>query len=138
MAHTLRATSSMSQLETASISACSTKTSSSDMPLKDNVRTLYERVQTCLRTGRRKEKREMEISAPFDTKLVPVSIPGVTEEELAILREKAAASRIGIAESIHSQSTHSLTLDIPKRARSPYARTPSPHSAVSSTQQSIW
>ncbi|KOS18245.1 hypothetical protein ESCO_002979 [Escovopsis weberi] len=141
MAHTLRTSVSMSHLDTLSIVASSTKsTSSSDMPLKDNFRTLYERVQSVLRAGRRKEKRGLEISAPFDSKLVPVSIPGVTEEEIEILREQAAASRIGIAESIHSQSTPCLTLEIPpRRTRSPYARTPSPHSAVSYTQHSsIW
>lgn len=47
-------------------------------------------------------------SAPFDLKLEPVSLPGVSQDELTILREKATASRVGITEYIpRSASTTS-------------------------------
>ncbi|KJZ79863.1 hypothetical protein HIM_00577 [Hirsutella minnesotensis 3608] len=60
---------------------------------------ICDRVQTLL-SRRRKQKRTMEISAPFDLKTEPVCLPGVSEDELTILREKAAASRIGVYESM--------------------------------------
>ncbi|OAQ69114.1 hypothetical protein VFPPC_13791 [Pochonia chlamydosporia 170] len=58
---------------------------------------LYTRLQSMLR-DRRRTRRDIEISAPFDLKLEPVNLPGVSQEEIAILREKAAASRIGVLE----------------------------------------
>ncbi|KAL6862660.1 hypothetical protein ACO1O0_002897 [Amphichorda felina] len=69
--------------------------------VKNNVRMLYSRVQTIIRQRRRKQlKPALEISAPFDMKREPVSLPGITEDEISLLREKAAASRIGIAENM--------------------------------------
>lgn len=47
-------------------------------------------------------------SAPFDLKLEPVSLPGVSQDELAILREKATASRVGVTEYI-PRSSSSMT-----------------------------
>ncbi|KAM4056884.1 hypothetical protein HRG_003747 [Hirsutella rhossiliensis] len=41
---------------------------------------LCSRVQTLLQR-RRKQKTAMEISAPFDLKQEPVSLPGVSEDE---------------------------------------------------------
>jgi len=72
------------------------------MQIKTNVRLLCSRVQTILRQRRRKQvhKPLPEISAPFDFKREPVLLPGVSQEELSILREKAAASRIGVAETM--------------------------------------
>ncbi|KAF4513453.1 hypothetical protein G6O67_000723 [Ophiocordyceps sinensis] len=64
-----------------------------------NVTMLCSRVQTLLQR-RPKQKPAMEISAPFDLKQEPVSLPGVSEDELTILREKAAASRIGVFEAM--------------------------------------
>jgi hypothetical protein len=87
------------------------------MQIKSNVRMLCSRFQTMLR--RRKQEKPMpQISAPFNLKSEPVSLPGVSEDELSILREKAAASRIGIAETMplsHSKRT---------RSRSPIISTP--------------
>ncbi|KAK2591982.1 hypothetical protein QQS21_010318 [Conoideocrella luteorostrata] len=61
---------------------------------------LYTRLQSIIRDRARKQqqRREVEISAPYDLKLEPVNLPGVSQEEIAILREKAAASRIGVLE----------------------------------------
>ncbi|KAF4447037.1 hypothetical protein F53441_9398 [Fusarium austroafricanum] len=68
------------------------------MHISDDIQTLRERVQTLVRQRRRKEKRNMEISAPFNFEKNPVNLPGVSEEQLSMLREQAAASRIGIAD----------------------------------------
>ncbi|KAI9171141.1 hypothetical protein HJFPF1_00621 [Paramyrothecium foliicola] len=70
------------------------------MDIKDNVRTVCSRVQTVLRLYRRKEKRHIEISAPFNFRHEAVSFPGISEQEIAILREQAAASCIGIIDSV--------------------------------------
>ncbi|OAA32223.1 hypothetical protein AAL_01555 [Moelleriella libera RCEF 2490] len=59
---------------------------------------LYNRIQSIIRDRAKKQRREIEISAPFDMKHETVNIPGVSQEEIAILREKAAASRIGVLE----------------------------------------
>ncbi|KAL7796621.1 hypothetical protein V8C37DRAFT_372402 [Trichoderma ceciliae] len=133
MAHMPRGA-SLINLETESIGGYSNTTSTtSEMRLKSNVRTLYERMQAALRHGRRKEKRGLEISGPFGLKKEPVLLPGISQEELCILREKAAASRIGVAEdSMFPDPTSSLPRPI--RSRSPY-RSPSPYSIVSAHQQ---
>ncbi|KAH6895606.1 hypothetical protein B0T10DRAFT_557801 [Thelonectria olida] len=71
------------------------------MQLSTNVRTLCSRVQTLIRPRRRKDKQQrgsVQISAPFNLKREPVSLPGISEDEIAMLRDKAAASRIGIAD----------------------------------------
>ncbi|KAI0432060.1 hypothetical protein F5Y09DRAFT_340010 [Xylaria sp. FL1042] len=47
-----------------------------------------------------KEKRNslpLQISAPFNFKHETISLPGLSEDDIAILKEKAAASRLGIA-----------------------------------------
>ncbi|KAH6996185.1 hypothetical protein BKA56DRAFT_666433 [Ilyonectria sp. MPI-CAGE-AT-0026] len=68
------------------------------MHISTNVRTLCSRVHTLIRQRRHKEKRSMQISAPFNLKREPVLLPGISEDEIAMLRDKAAASRIGIAD----------------------------------------
>ncbi|QUC20199.1 uncharacterized protein UV8b_04440 [Ustilaginoidea virens] len=68
------------------------------MQLKHNFIMLYTRLQTMLRDRIRKPRRHVEISAPYDVKHKPVNLPGVSQEELSILREKAVASRIGVLE----------------------------------------
>ncbi|KAL4729507.1 hypothetical protein ACLX1H_003927 [Fusarium chlamydosporum] len=68
------------------------------MHISDDFHTLRERVQTIIRQRSRKEKRSLDISAPFNFEKNPVNLPGVSEEQLAMLREQAAASRIGIAD----------------------------------------
>jgi hypothetical protein len=73
------------------------------MQMKNNVRMLCSRVQTILRRRQRKQQQRkptLEISAPFDFKREAVCLPGISEDEISILREKAAASRIGVAEAM--------------------------------------
>ncbi|KAG5928796.1 hypothetical protein E4U42_007981 [Claviceps africana] len=61
---------------------------------------LYTRIQSIIRNCARRQRRdvEVEISAPFGLKREPVNLPGVSQEEIFILREKAAASQIRILE----------------------------------------
>ncbi|KAF4455566.1 hypothetical protein FALBO_15596 [Fusarium albosuccineum] len=68
------------------------------MHVSNDLQTLCERVQTMVKQRRRKEKRSIEISAPFNFEKNPVRLPGVSQEQLVMLREKAAASCIGIAD----------------------------------------
>ncbi|KAL6923686.1 hypothetical protein ACHAPO_007920 [Fusarium lateritium] len=68
------------------------------MHISDDFNMLRERVQTIIRQRSRKEKRSLDISAPFNFEKNPVNLPGVSEEQLSMLREQAAASRIGIAD----------------------------------------
>ncbi|KAI8959196.1 hypothetical protein F5Y11DRAFT_350711 [Daldinia sp. FL1419] len=41
------------------------------------------------------EKQPLQISAPFDFKHETLCLPGVSEDEIAILKEQAASSRFG-------------------------------------------
>ncbi|KAI8686944.1 hypothetical protein NCS56_00266500 [Fusarium sp. Ph1] len=66
------------------------------MHVSDDLQTLCSRVHAIVR--RRKEKRTMQISEPFNFEKNPVHLPGLSEEQLVMLREKEAASRIGIAD----------------------------------------
>ncbi|KAG5950669.1 hypothetical protein E4U53_004614 [Claviceps sorghi] len=61
---------------------------------------LYTRIQSIIRNCARRQRRdvEVEISAPFGLKRESVNLPGVSQEEIFILREKAAASQIRILE----------------------------------------
>ncbi|CEJ84746.1 hypothetical protein VHEMI03566 [[Torrubiella] hemipterigena] len=74
--------------------------------VKNNVVLFCTRVQNMFQRYRTtKPKRTLEISAPFDLKLEPVSLPGVSQDELAILRDHAAASRVGTIETVPSSSS---------------------------------
>ncbi|PHH65308.1 hypothetical protein CDD81_2720 [Ophiocordyceps australis] len=87
---------------------------------------LYTRVQTLLQRRRKQQRQQdqqqdqlLEISAPYDFKLQPVSLPGISQDELSMLRDKAAASRIGVYEVFEppvywETATHYLAL--PSRA----------------------
>ncbi|KAM5367451.1 hypothetical protein ACJZ2D_010014 [Fusarium nematophilum] len=68
------------------------------MQISSDFQTLCSRIQTMVRQRRRKGKPTIQISAPFNFKHEPVTLPGVSDEQIAMLREKAAASRIGIAD----------------------------------------
>ncbi|KAF7562505.1 hypothetical protein G7046_g1647 [Stylonectria norvegica] len=81
-----------------SLTRLRTTGSQATMHLSSNVRTLCSRVHTILRQRRRKPKRSLQISAPFNLQREPVSLPGISEDEITMLRERAAASRIGIAD----------------------------------------
>ncbi|KAF5000985.1 hypothetical protein FGRMN_1355 [Fusarium graminum] len=75
-----------------------TRRRSTRMHISGDFQTLCERVQTMVRQRCRKEKRSMAISAPFNFEKNPVNLPGVAEEQIAMLREQAAAGCIGISD----------------------------------------
>ncbi|KAI6777949.1 uncharacterized protein J7T54_002942 [Emericellopsis cladophorae] len=83
----------------------------------------YSRVQTILsrrRSGSKdSQKPTLEISAPFNFQREPVSLPGISHDELVMLREKAAASCIGVAEMMPPRSPSTLSLAKPGMARIP-------------------
>ncbi|RKU40966.1 hypothetical protein DL546_003376 [Coniochaeta pulveracea] len=64
------------------------------------------RVQTVFR--RREKKRIYEISAPFNFKKECTVLPGITQDEISVLREKAAASCLGIRYDHEPNSMTSL------------------------------
>ncbi|KAG6151179.1 hypothetical protein E4U37_005233 [Claviceps purpurea] len=86
------------------------------MHVKQNFVMLYTRIQSVIRNRSRRQRRQpdVEISAPFGLKREAVNLPGVSQEELSILREKAAASQIGILE-LRPESP--MEYDLYKRAR---------------------
>ncbi|KAI1170832.1 hypothetical protein F4777DRAFT_91530 [Nemania sp. FL0916] len=49
--------------------------------------------------GREKRgSRALQISAPFNFKHETVSLPGLSEDDIALLKEKVAASRFGVTD----------------------------------------
>ncbi|KAI2640865.1 hypothetical protein GGS26DRAFT_586860 [Hypomontagnella submonticulosa] len=59
----------------------------------------------------RSEKPPLQISAPFNFKHETISLPGVSEDEIAVLKEQAAASRFGM--------TDPSSIGTPRKAPSP-------------------
>ncbi|OTB01107.1 hypothetical protein M426DRAFT_14824 [Hypoxylon sp. CI-4A] len=57
------------------------------------------------------EKPALQISAPFNFKHETFSLPGVSEDEIAILKEQAASSRFG--------ATDPSSFGTPRKAPSP-------------------
>ncbi|KAK1989241.1 hypothetical protein LZ30DRAFT_683228 [Colletotrichum cereale] len=51
-----------------------------------------------IRRNRKEAKRGMEISAPFNFQKCNLDIVGISADEIAMLKEQAVASRIGIAD----------------------------------------
>ncbi|TGJ86719.1 hypothetical protein E0Z10_g2025 [Xylaria hypoxylon] len=47
--------------------------------------------------GEKRNSHTLQISAPFNFKHETISLPGLSEDDIAILKEKAAASRLGVA-----------------------------------------
>ncbi|KAK4202395.1 hypothetical protein QBC40DRAFT_43959 [Triangularia verruculosa] len=74
------------------------------MYLCAEVKRLYSSLQEMItsrrgalrRHGRGGSKRQLVISEPFNFEHRPVTLPGLTPEEILVLREKAAATRLGI------------------------------------------
>ncbi|KAL7629740.1 hypothetical protein AAE478_001263 [Parahypoxylon ruwenzoriense] len=62
------------------------------------------------------EKPALQISAPFNFKHETISLPGVSEDEIAILKEQAAASRFGYADP--------SSIGKPRKAPAPPASSP--------------
>ncbi|KAJ9142950.1 hypothetical protein NKR23_g6762 [Pleurostoma richardsiae] len=77
---------------------------------------------------RKEKKRVLEISAPFNFQKVDLNLPGISDDEISVLREKAIASRIGIAVAVEAPRTRSRT-PRGRRAATPSSvrtRTPPP------------
>jgi len=67
--------------------------------VKSNMKRLCLRLQAVAGSRRRKPtKRVLQISAPFDFRKEETMLPGLSEDEISVLREKAAASRLGVAD----------------------------------------
>ncbi|KAI0396738.1 hypothetical protein F5Y17DRAFT_78875 [Xylariaceae sp. FL0594] len=62
----------------------------------------------------------MKISAPFNFKHETVSLPGLSEDEITLLKEKAAASRIGVIDG-HDDIPSSFGVSPRKAPRAPPA-----------------
>ncbi|ATY58672.1 hypothetical protein CCM_05381 [Cordyceps militaris CM01] len=86
-----------------------------EMQVRDNIKTLCSRMQTLLHRRSKQPKRGIEISAPFDYRLEDVSLPGISHDELSILREKATASRVGITEYIPRSSSSMTSWETPSQ-----------------------
>ncbi|GAP93442.1 hypothetical protein SAMD00023353_12200030 [Rosellinia necatrix] len=72
------------------------------------------------------EKRHshaIQISAPFNFKHESISLPGLSEDDIAHLKEKAAASRLGSVASANDN-------DVPSAFSSPRKAPRAPHSPV--------
>ncbi|KAI5922522.1 hypothetical protein F4810DRAFT_254929 [Camillea tinctor] len=60
------------------------------------------------------KRHSLQISPPYDFKHETVSLPGVSEDEIAMLKEKARATRLGVAAPDGSSSFGS-----PRKAPAP-------------------
>ena len=71
-----------------------------------NVKRICASLQDMVGFRRRKDgKRQLQISQPFNFKKETTILPGLTHDEITVLREKAAASCLGIADHLHSRSS---------------------------------
>ncbi|KAK0715589.1 hypothetical protein B0H67DRAFT_645320 [Lasiosphaeris hirsuta] len=69
------------------------------MQVYSNVKRICSSLQDLITFRQRKDaKRQFQISEPFNFKKEPTTLPGLSEDEISVLREKAAASRLGIAD----------------------------------------
>ncbi|KXX72880.1 hypothetical protein MMYC01_210386 [Madurella mycetomatis] len=83
------------------------------MSVCSEVKRLYASLQEMVGLRRRKGvKHSLQISEPFNFKKEITILPGFTEDEIAVLREKAAASRLAIADAdaFTSANTRSAVL----------------------------
>ncbi|KAK0641480.1 hypothetical protein B0T16DRAFT_461540 [Cercophora newfieldiana] len=69
-----------------------------------NVKMLCASLQDMVGFRRRKDAKRLQISQPFNFKKEATILPGLTEDEITVLREKAAASCLGVADDLHSRS----------------------------------
>ncbi|KAK3292117.1 uncharacterized protein B0H64DRAFT_466641 [Chaetomium fimeti] len=99
-----------------------------NMTVYSEVKRLYSSLQEMV--GLRRRKRQLQIVLrTFDFKREATIIPGLTEDEISVLREKAAASRLGIA---HADAYTDTLLPLPahhhplrSRASGPLSLSPS-------------
>ncbi|KAK0621659.1 hypothetical protein B0T17DRAFT_299220 [Bombardia bombarda] len=69
------------------------------------LRKMYSSLQDRITSRRRKSKRHLEISEPFDFKKETISFPGISQYDINLLREKAVASQVGVADKSYINST---------------------------------
>lgn len=116
------------------------------MPACLDFRRMRTRVQTVFR--RREKKRTYEISAPFNFKKECTILPGITQDEISVLREKAAASCLGIRHDYYHEPNNlnsMRSLHMPPHApimhtrssSSPLLLRPQP-SSISTASGSLW
>lgn len=72
------------------------------MHVSDDLHAFCSRLHTLVRQRRRKDNGivSRQISSPFDFRHESSSLPGISDDEISMLRDKAAASRIGIADPV--------------------------------------
>ncbi|KAI1132398.1 hypothetical protein F5Y10DRAFT_231092 [Nemania abortiva] len=76
-------------------------------------------------TNEKRNSHILHISAPFNFKHESISLPGLSEDDIALLREKAAASRLGVTD-VHDDGSSSAFGSPRKAPRAP----PSPVRSV--------
>ncbi|KAJ9144326.1 hypothetical protein NKR19_g6541 [Coniochaeta hoffmannii] len=88
------------------------------MPACLDFRRIRSRLQD-MRVFRRKEKkRTLIISAPFNFKKETTYLPGITDSEISVLREKAAASCLGVRHDDDPTALGPLRIPSPVNIRS--------------------
>ncbi|KAL2177050.1 uncharacterized protein P884DRAFT_269963 [Thermothelomyces heterothallicus CBS 202.75] len=65
------------------------------VPIYSEIKRIYSSLQKAVGIHRR--KRQLQISEPFNFRKEAVTLPGLSEEKISALREKAAVSCLGIA-----------------------------------------
>ncbi|KAL2169217.1 hypothetical protein VTG60DRAFT_6381 [Thermothelomyces hinnuleus] len=65
------------------------------VPIYSEIKRVYSSLQKAV--GLHRRKRQLQISEPFNFRKEAVTLPGLSEEKISALREKAAVSRLGIA-----------------------------------------
>ncbi|ROT41896.1 hypothetical protein SODALDRAFT_318698 [Sodiomyces alkalinus F11] len=68
------------------------------MQLDHSFRNIYSRVYRIMGKEKKQDTKRIEISAPFNFQHVNATLAGISPEQVSVLREQAAASRIGIAD----------------------------------------
>ncbi|KAL2761080.1 hypothetical protein ACRALDRAFT_2024938 [Sodiomyces alcalophilus JCM 7366] len=68
------------------------------MQLDHSLRNISSRVCRIIGREKKQDTRRLDISAPFDFQHVNASLGGISPDEVSVMREQAAATRIGIAD----------------------------------------
>ncbi|KAL2159488.1 hypothetical protein VTH06DRAFT_2493 [Thermothelomyces fergusii] len=66
-----------------------------NLAIYSEIKRIYSLLQKAV--GLHRRKRQLQISQPFNFRKGEAAFPGLSEEEISALREKAAVSRLGIA-----------------------------------------
>ncbi|KAM7222735.1 hypothetical protein V8F06_001922 [Rhypophila decipiens] len=96
------------------------------MQLRNDVKRLCTSLRglRVFKRGKETKRSKLEISQPFNFKREITTLPGLSEDEISVLREQAAASCVGIAEAKtehdnrHMQQQHHIQTHSPHHTRS--------------------